>query len=214
MLGPERSAGLQLVVEHPNRLGTRQADIGEYLIGLDTIDPRPPGMESPQPWSSSVPIRMSPPPIDDDHPGEKLALVLRALRRRRGLRPRDVAEALQMPQRSYEHFESASGRLNPQRIHEFAEITNSDGFAILASLTLNSPEFALRCADNKLMTILMMALQDFDAKVGDDIGRLDARTLIGAFTRVFDELAVEARRGDGFVAAWREQRPLRGPSGD
>jgi len=153
---------------------------------------------------------MPPPPYDDEYPGERLSLVLRALRRRRGLRPADVAEALQMPQRSYEHFEGASGRLKVRRVHEFAEFTDSDGFAILASLALGSPEFALRCADNKLMTILMMALQDFDAKVGDDIARLDARTLIGAFTRVFDELAEAADRGDSFVAAWRGQRQLRG----
>ncbi|MBP7817139.1 MAG: XRE family transcriptional regulator [Phenylobacterium sp.] len=122
-----------------------------------------------------------------------LASALRAIRRHRQRRPGDLAEALRLPRRSYEHFEAGGGRLNTDRVQAFAEATQSDAYAIFASLWIASPEFAVRCADNKLMTILIMALQDFDAAAGDDIARLDARTLITAFDTLFQTLTAEAQ---------------------
>ena len=130
----------------------------------------------------------------DDPPSqsEMLSQALKSLRKLRRLRPNDVARAMGMPLRSYEHFEAGRGRLNLDRIHQFAEATDTDGFAILACLSLKSPAFALRCADNKLMMILMLALQDFDEGAKDDIARLDASTVIGMFRRLFQDLATEA----------------------
>ena len=61
------------------------------------------------------------------------------------------------------------------------------------------------------MTILVMALQDFDARAQDDIARLDARTLIGAFTWFFDGLSAQARAQGRFVEQWKAEKSLRGP---
>jgi hypothetical protein len=149
-------------------------------------------------------------PGDGQAAGQRLARVLKALRRHRRLRPGQVARAMAMPLRSYEHFESGCGRLNLGRVQAFAEATDTDSFAILASLALDSPELAVRCADNKLMLIFMMALQDFDAATQDDIARLEPRTLITAFTRMFDELGAEAARRDSFLEDWFTRK---GPSG-
>ena len=73
-----------------------------------------------------------------------LAQILRAIRRRRGLTASDVALAMNMPRRSYEHFESGVGMLNVARVHQFAKAADADAYAILAALDFRSPAFALR----------------------------------------------------------------------
>jgi transcriptional regulator with XRE-family HTH domain len=154
---------------------------------------------------------MGPPIADVTSPSATLAQALKALRRLRGMRPVDVARAMGMPLRSYEYFESGRGRLNVDRIHQVAQILNADAFAILAAMEIRSPAFAVRCAANKLMTILTMALQDFDAGGQDDIARLDPHTLISAFTQVFDGLTKHARERDAFVERWMADKGLQGP---
>lgn len=138
-----------------------------------------------------------------------LSSSLRLIRSHRRMRSIDVAQAMNMALRSYEHFESGAGRINIERIHRFAEVTNSDPHGILAALALGSPAFALRCADNKLATILAVALQEFDEEAGDAIADLDARPIINAFTRMFRDLADQSVKRDTEADAWLEQRRSR-----
>lgn len=136
---------------------------------------------------------------------EALAQALKSLRRLRGLRPGEMADAMGMPRRSYEYFEAGRGPLNVDRVHRFAQILDVDPFAILAAMEIRSPQFAVRCAEHKLMTVMMVAVQEFDAAAGDDIGRLNAATIISGLTRVFDALAKEARDGEAFAERWMEE---------
>jgi transcriptional regulator with XRE-family HTH domain len=136
---------------------------------------------------------------------EALAQALKSLRRLRGLRPGEMANAMGMPRRSYEYFEAGRGPLNVDRVHRFAQILDVDPFAILAAMEIRSPQFAVRCAEHKLMTVIMVAIQEFDAAAGDDIGRLNAATMISGLTRVFDAVAKEAREGEAFAARWMEE---------
>ncbi|WP_312573105.1 helix-turn-helix transcriptional regulator [Brevundimonas sp.] len=150
--------------------------------------------------------------MDTDRPTSQNALLsqsLRLIRAHRRLRAADVAQAMNMALRSYEHFESGAGRINLERIHRFAEVTDSDPHAILAALALGSPEFALRCADNKLATILVVVLQEFDEEVGSMIGDLDARTIINTFTKSLRDLATQSVSRDAEADAWLAQRRTR-----
>jgi len=122
------------------------------------------------------------------------------------MRSSEVARALDMPLRSYEHFESGRGRFTFDRLVRFAEVTNSDPFAIIAVLALKSPEFALRCADNKLMTILMIAMSELNEELGDDIAFLEPGILIGAFTRVVKDLTEHIAKRDLFAETWLKER--------
>lgn len=122
-----------------------------------------------------------------DH-GPALSQALKAVRRHRKLRAVDVAEAMGLALRSFEHFEGGRGRANLDRIWRFASVVDCDPLAILIAMLFRRPEFAVRAADNKLGLILQLALQDFNDALGDDIARLDARTLISAFGRTFEEL--------------------------
>lgn len=144
--------------------------------------------------------------IERQSQSETLSAALRLIRTHRRMRTADIAQSMGMALRSYEHFEAGGGRVNLERIHRFAEVTDSDPYAILAALALGSPKFALRTADNKLMTILIVALQEFDEEVGDVLGELDARTIINTFTRALKELALQSVRRDSAANAWLQQR--------
>lgn len=143
---------------------------------------------------------------DPPSQSETLSAALKLIRAHRRLRPGEVARDMNMALRSYEHFEAGSGRINLERIHRFAAATDSDPYAILASLALGSPEFAVRCADNKLMTIFAVAVQEFDEAVGDAVADLDARTIINTFTKVMTELGQQAVRKDSEAEAWLKSR--------
>lgn len=144
----------------------------------------------------------------DDRPSssEILSASLRLIRTQRRMKTAEVARGMGMALRSYEHFEAGGGKVNLDRIHRFAEVTKSDPYAILASLALGSPAFALRCADNKLMTILMVALQELDEEAGDAIAELDALPIINAFTKTMKDLAAQSVRRDGAANAWLNDR--------
>ena len=131
-----------------------------------------------------------------------LSQSLKSVRRLRGLRAADVAKAMGMSLRAYENFEAGRGRLDVERILQFAQVLQADGLAILIGMEMGMPDFALRTARNKLVTILAMAMQAFDEGVGDQIAQLDAQTLIRSFTGVFQTLADFALERQAFVERW------------
>jgi transcriptional regulator with XRE-family HTH domain len=135
-----------------------------------------------------------------------LGTALKAVRKDRRLRTSEVARAMGMPLRSYEHFEAGRARITFDRLAKFAEVTNSDPLALLAAIPLQSPEFALRCADNKLMTVMMIALSELNEELGEDIEYLETGTLIGAFTRIRRELVEHVRKRDTFAETWLQEK--------
>lgn len=135
-----------------------------------------------------------------------LAAAMKAIRKDRRMRPAEVARAIGMPLRSYEHLEGGRGKITYERIAQFAEATNSDAVAILATIPLQSPDFAVNCADNKLMTILMIAMCELHDELGEDITYLEPRVIIGAFTRITKELIEHVRKRDVFAETWLEEK--------
>ena len=115
--------------------------------------------------------------------------VLKGIRRARGLTVADAAAAMGMPTRSYQYFESARSRFDFAVIARFGAAMNADPFAIVAAVQFASPAFAVRTADNRLMTLLMSAIAAFD----DEAASLDALYLRSRFLALADEMAQEAR---------------------
>lgn len=138
-----------------------------------------------------------------------LSMVLRAIRRRRGLRSCEVARAMGMPLRTYQHFESGRAGVDLARIHAFAEAADADGYAIAMALDIGSVDFALHCLDNKAATVILVSLRRFNARTGKDIARLDPRSIISVFDRAFDELTTKAREHDALLESWMTE-PLLG----
>jgi hypothetical protein len=114
-----------------------------------------------------------------------------------------MASALGMQPRSYEYFESGRGKLNVLRAHAAARILDADPLALLIAVDIGSPDFAVRCIDNKLATALLVVVAEFDADAGDAIALLDSATLIAAFHRAFDGLAAQARERSNLSKTWK-----------
>lgn len=138
-----------------------------------------------------------------------VAGAMRKIRKARRLRASEVARAMGMPLRSYEHLEAGQGKITYERLVRFAEATNSDPVALLAVIPMGSMEFAERCADNKLMQILMIVLSELNEDLGPDIVYLESRTIIGGITRLCRELAEHVRKRDTFAESWLEAKAPR-----
>ena len=134
------------------------------------------------------------PETDPSDEGALLSVILKALRRRRGLLSREVAHRMGMAPRTYQLFEAGGGRLNLERLQQFAEATDSDPWAILASLAFGGPEFALLCADNKLMTATMESARDFHREWTSDIAKLDPRLVMHELDAAWRRLGEAARQ--------------------
>jgi transcriptional regulator with XRE-family HTH domain len=143
---------------------------------------------------------LSPPPLTERQ--QLLSQILKAIRRRRGLRSSEVARSMGMALRSYQHFESARGREDAPTIHAFAEAVDADGYAILLALDMKSAEFAVDCLDNKFTSVMVLAVRRFRKASGRELSRLDPRSVIGAFERAFGELTRKLAEDDAYVEAW------------
>ncbi|MFN7106858.1 MAG: helix-turn-helix domain-containing protein [Brevundimonas sp.] len=143
--------------------------------------------------------RTPPDPLRD---GRLLSQAIKAIRRLKRLSAREVAGRMNMSVRTYQHFEAGRNKPNLEYIHRFCEVTQSDPFALLGALMIGSPHFARRTAENKLMTILMIGLQDYDQAMGDRILDQDPRTLILAVEAMFERLIQDADARDAEAKRW------------
>jgi hypothetical protein len=112
-----------------------------------------------------------------------------------------MAEAMGLGRRTYEYFEAGRGKINVDRIHQFAKILDVDPYAILAAVEIRSADFAIACAEHKLMTLFMCNLQEFDANTGAAVARLDSATIVSGFTRIFAALTGVAEAGNDFLGS-------------
>jgi transcriptional regulator with XRE-family HTH domain len=138
--------------------------------------------------------------------GDILSLAICGIRRKRGLKAVDVARRIGMALRSYELFEAGGGRLSVERIVAYADATDADLFALMLAPRFKSAEFAIDCADTKLVLILVMHLQDFHEMRGGDIAYLDPLQIIGAFDSVFRALGAKLDDHEAFLHKWLEGR--------
>lgn len=143
-----------------------------------------------------TPIRFA----DESH-RQGLSAALKAVRRRRGRTAAEVAEAMAMPLRSYEHFEAGKGRFDFDKVRRFAEVLEADPFAILIAVQIAAPAFAARCADNKMMLALLIRLEEFQRDLGEAVADLDPALVMteigGAFHRIELELRRRSSLGEG-----------------
>ncbi|WP_157219187.1 helix-turn-helix domain-containing protein [Flavisphingomonas formosensis] len=135
-----------------------------------------------------------------------LGEAIRAIRKYRRMRTSEVAKALDMPTRTYEHLEAGQGRISYDRLARFAEVTNSDSVALIIAMMLGEPSFAIHCADNKLAEVMMHALGELNEDLGADIGFLETRTIIAAFRKACHELSEHVRKRDTFAENWLRDR--------
>lgn len=144
------------------------------------------------------------PPDSPEKPTEArlIGLAARAVRRTRRMTAQQVADAMNLPLRTYEYFEAGQGRVNLDYVHRFAAATNCDPYALVLGPGLGSTEFARRTADTKMMLIFLIAAGEFEARMGDRMITLDPRALIEAFTEAFRRLEAESRTREAETETW------------
>ena len=136
--------------------------------------------------------------------GDVLSQALKMVRRHRGMTAIAVAKQMQVPLRTYERFEAGGNRLNLDYIRRFAVATKSDANAIVMAVLIGSPSLARHSADNKLVTTVTIGSARFNALLGEDIARLDARAIILAVCAMYDDLIAEHDRQQ-LASRWLEQ---------
>lgn len=142
-------------------------------------------------------------------PLANLGAAMRLVRQHRGLGSADVAARLEVSLRTYQALERGEGLLRIDLLVRFAEITDCDLQALLATLGLMAPEFALRSADNKAMSVIMNAVRQLDADLGPSLAKAETAVLIAHFGRACADLAAEVRRRADLVSRYLCQPPGR-----
>ncbi len=137
---------------------------------------------------------------------EVLSDVLRAIRNHRHMTVQQVADGMGMKKRSYERFEAGEGLLKLERLFLFATATDSDPYAIQASVKLGTPEFALACVDNKLCMLLVAHARQLFRAEGADFATLQASVIIEALTTAFSAMAADLRQARESAALWLAER--------
>ena len=133
---------------------------------------------------------------------EVLSCVLKAIRNYRGLSVQEVADRMTLKKRSYERFEAGEGRLKVERIFTFATATDSDPYALQASVKLGTPDLAIACIDNKLVMLFVAHVRKlFDAQ-GADLKGLQAHAIVEALTVAFTMMTEELERSRASAAKW------------
>ncbi len=125
-----------------------------------------------------------------------LSASLRAVRKRRGMRPEAVAEAMALPLRTYQYFEAGRGGLRLDLLRPFALATRSDPWAIVLGVGMRDPHFAVRAMNYKIGSVILILLKGLNTQAGDLLGRLDVATLLSRLRPAFDLLVQDALVGD------------------
>jgi transcriptional regulator with XRE-family HTH domain len=133
---------------------------------------------------------------------EALALALKQLRVRRGLRSSEVARAMGIGLRTYQRFEAGERGLDLESIFEFARVVQADPWGIVFAAEFGSESFALHCADNHAASLLLTMLRRFDRRSGKDIAVLDPRSLVSIFARCFEQIGERAQRLNADLEQW------------
>lgn len=123
-----------------------------------------------------------------------LAAALRAVRKHRGLLQTEVASGLGISRRTYLDLEAGIGRMTVEQLVAFADLTNSDRFALVAAALFERPSLAVRYADNKLMTVLAFAGDDFEAAIGGAASDVRPRELMRLLEEAFTRLATDVKQ--------------------
>lgn len=131
---------------------------------------------------------------------------LRAIRKKRGMSALHVARAMGMALRTFEEFESGRGPMTHERLFAFADATDSDPFALLLCPVIGGAEFAVDCADTKLVMIMMMHLEEFAERERGALAFLEPLHVIGGFERTFRDLSGKLAEHETFMQNWLDQR--------
>lgn len=138
-----------------------------------------------------------------------LSRALRAVRAIRNVSSRDLAKALGLSLRGYQHFEAGGGHLNVDHVMRFSRAMDCDPIGVLMAIRIGKPEFAAYVAQNKAMIAYVIALQEFVEETGESIARLETTTWVSAYRETFKGLSEKAKTAQAEHDAWLAENTAR-----
>lgn len=145
--------------------------------------------------------------LDDVGLAKLAPLILKPLRRMRGVRPAEMAARMGISPRAYRDFEAGRTGLLLTRIYRFAEILRLDHVAILAAFHLRKPRIAHAFAQNKFMLVQASAVDEFSEEMQDAIAAVDPLTVLDAHLQFYAQLADLGRAQLQAAGGGRAQEP-------
>lgn len=131
-----------------------------------------------------------------------LSSVLKALRLHRRMTVLQVAERMGLQKRSYERFEAGEGLLKVERIFAFATATDTDPYALLASVKMGSADFAVACADNKLALLFVAHAREIFVREGGETAKLQPQVIVEVLNIARARLGMELETLRALAAKW------------
>ena len=107
-----------------------------------------------------------------------------------------------LERRTYQRFEAGEGELKVERIFSFAQATDTDPYALLASVRLGSVDFALACADNKLALLFVAHARDLFEREGGDVRLLTPQSIVEVLAFACARLRAELEDLPALRAKW------------
>jgi transcriptional regulator with XRE-family HTH domain len=121
--------------------------------------------------------------------GRNFKAALRPIRIARGISVAQMARLMGMDRRSYGNFEAGRGKVSVEKVFEFAALTDSDPWSILAAVSMDAPGLAANAAGNKLTKVFLIALRDFERTTGQAMRLVHPGEAFTAFQEAFQQLA-------------------------
>jgi hypothetical protein len=138
-----------------------------------------------------------------------LSHALRAVRAIRKAKPRELAKALGLSLRGYQHFEAGGGQLNVDHVMAFGRAIDCDPIGVLAAVQIGKPEFAAWVAQNKAMIAFMITLQEFAEETGEAMAVLETTTWVSAYREMFKGLSEKAAATQAQNDRWMAENAAR-----
>ena len=121
--------------------------------------------------------------------GRNMKAALRPIRIARGISVAQMAKLMGIDRRSYANFEGGKGKVSIEKVFEFAVLTDSDPWAILAAVSMDAPDLAGNAAANKLAKVFLLALRDFERTTGPAMRFVHPGEAFTEFQEAFQKLA-------------------------
>ena len=146
---------------------------------------------------------------EDEKRSKLLSRALRAVRAIRKADSRDLAKALGLSLRGYQHFEAGGGQLNIDHVMRFSAKIDCDPIGVFSAVQIGQPEFAAYVAQNKAMIAYMTALQEFVEDTGEAITLLETTIWVSAYREMFKDLSDKAKAAKSQSDSWLTQNAAR-----
>jgi transcriptional regulator with XRE-family HTH domain len=145
--------------------------------------------------------------LGDHHSNSRwLGHALKAVRQHRSFTTSQIASQLGLALRTYERWETGDAPVTIASIVRFAIVVDCDPVALILSVFMRNPDFAVDAADNKLALMVTMILGDLHDLAGGGLQHLGKSEILRHLHTVLEALGKSAHQMSGNADQWMHNR--------